>query len=53
MQAQLAHYTAMRDLATEHGERWGALVTAELIGRHTRELAWLAELADLAARDDR
>jgi DNA-binding PadR family transcriptional regulator len=50
--AQLAHYTVMRDLATEHGERWGALVTAELIRRHEQELAWLAELTDLAARDD-
>jgi len=45
---QLAHFTAMRDLATVHGEPWGALVTAELIRRHTRELAWLAELAELA-----
>jgi DNA-binding PadR family transcriptional regulator len=52
VQAQLAHYTAMRDLATEHGERWGALVTAELIRRHTRELAWLAELSELAAQPD-
>lgn len=31
--AQLAHFTAMRDLATAHGERWGALATAELIRR--------------------
>jgi DNA-binding PadR family transcriptional regulator len=50
--AQLAHYAAMRDLATEHGERWGALVTAELIRRHEQELAWLADLADLAAQPD-
>ena len=42
----------MRDLASEHGERWGELVTDELIRRHTRELAWLAELAELAAQPD-
>ena len=46
---QLAHLAMMRDLASEHGERWGELVTNELIRRHTRELAWLAELAELAA----
>ena len=34
VQAQLAHYQAMRDLAVAHGERWGAIVTAELIRRH-------------------
>ena len=49
---QLAHLDAMRDLATVHGERWGALVTAELIRRHSRELTWLAELAGLAAQPD-
>ena len=49
---QLAHLAMMRDLASEHGERWGELVTDELIRRHTRELAWLAELGELAARDD-
>jgi DNA-binding PadR family transcriptional regulator len=49
---QLAHLNAMRDLATAHGERWGALVTAELIRRHEQELAWLAELGDLAAQPD-
>jgi DNA-binding PadR family transcriptional regulator len=42
---QLAHLAMMRDLASEHGERWGELVTDELIRRHNRELAWLAELA--------
>src|SRR5579872_7158276 len=52
VQTQLAHYKAMGDLAAEHGERWGALATAELIRRHSRELAWLAELGELAARDD-
>ncbi len=46
--AQLAHLTAMRDLATAHGERWGALATAELIRRHEQELAWLAGLGELA-----
>jgi DNA-binding PadR family transcriptional regulator len=49
---QLAHLAMMRDLASEHGERWGELVTHELIRRHTRELAWLAELAELAAHPD-
>jgi DNA-binding PadR family transcriptional regulator len=49
---QLAHFNAMRDLAIAHGERWGALVTAELIRRHEQELAWLAELGDLAAQPD-
>ncbi len=47
---QLAHYRTMLDLAVAHGERWGALATAELIRRHEQELAWLAELAELAAR---
>jgi len=45
---QLAHHRAMRELAEASGERWGALVTAELIRRHEQELAWLAELAELA-----
>jgi DNA-binding PadR family transcriptional regulator len=49
---QLAHSYAMRDLAVAHGERWGALVTAELIRRHEHELAWLAELGDLAVQPD-
>ena len=49
---QLNHLTAMHALAIDHGERWGALVTAELIRRHEHELAWLAELGELAARDD-
>jgi len=48
----LAHARVMRDLADAGGERWGALVTAELISRYERELAWLAELAVLAAQDD-
>jgi len=47
---QLAHLTAMRDLARGHGERWGELVTAELIRRHEQELAWLTELNKLAAQ---
>jgi len=45
---QLAHYRAMLDLAVAHGERWGALATRELIRRHEQELAWLAELGELA-----
>jgi DNA-binding PadR family transcriptional regulator len=48
----LTHTQMMRDLAVASGERWGALVTTELISRYTRELAWLAELADLAAQPD-
>jgi DNA-binding PadR family transcriptional regulator len=50
VRAQLAHLTVMRDLAIEHGERWGELATAELIRRHEQELAWLAGLAELAAQ---
>jgi DNA-binding PadR family transcriptional regulator len=49
---QLAHLHTMRDLATAHGEPWGALATAELIRRHEHELAWLAELGELAAQPD-
>jgi DNA-binding PadR family transcriptional regulator len=49
--AQLAHYRAMRDLAEAGRERWGALVTAELIRRHEQELAWLAELGELAQEE--
>lgn len=48
---QLAHYRAMRDLAVAGGERWGALATSELIRRHEQELAWLAELGELAATE--
>jgi len=48
---QLAHYQAMRDLAEASGERWGALVTAEMIRRHEQELAWLAELGELARQE--
>jgi len=48
----LAHAQTMRDLAEQAGERWGALVTTELIRRYTSELAWLAELGDLAAQPD-
>jgi DNA-binding PadR family transcriptional regulator len=48
----LAHAETMRDLAVASGERWAALVTAELIRRYTRELAWLAELAELAAQPE-
>ena len=48
---QLAHYQAMRGLAEASGERWGALVTAEMIRRHEQELAWLAELGELARQE--
>jgi DNA-binding PadR family transcriptional regulator len=50
VQTQLAHVQAMHTLAIERGERWGALVAAELIRRHEHELSWLAELAQLAAQ---
>lgn len=49
--ARLAHLEAMRQLAAEGGERWGALVTEELIRRDQQELRWLASLADLAGQD--
>jgi DNA-binding PadR family transcriptional regulator len=45
---QLAHYQAMHTLSAGHGDPWGALATAELIRRHEQELAWLAELGELA-----
>ena len=48
---QLAHYQAMHTLSAGHGDPWGALVTAELIRRHEQELAWLAELAELAQEE--
>jgi DNA-binding PadR family transcriptional regulator len=49
---QLAHLETMRDLAEESGERWGVVTTHELIRRHRQELAWLADLTDLAAQPD-
>jgi DNA-binding PadR family transcriptional regulator len=52
VQTQLAHFEAMRTLATERSEHWGALVTAELIRRHEHELSWLAELTHLAAQPE-
>ena len=48
---QLAHYRAMYELATDHGEPWGARATEELIRRHEQELAWLAELGELAKEE--
>ena len=48
VRAQLAHYEVMHKLAVDHGERWGARATAELIRRHQQELTWLAELGELA-----
>ena len=48
---QLAHYQAMYQLATDHREPWGARATAELIRRHEQELAWLAELGELAREE--
>lgn len=48
---QLAHYRTMHKLATDHGSPWGARATAELIRRHERELAWLAELGELAQEE--
>jgi len=52
VRTRLAHLRTMLGLATEHGEHWGALVTAELIRRHSGELAWLAQLGGLAAQPD-
>lgn len=46
---QLAHLAVMRNRAADHDERWGVLVTRELIRRHEQELSWLAELSELAA----
>ena len=51
VRSQLAHYQAMRKLATDHGELWGVRATAELIRRHEQELAWLAELGELAREE--
>jgi DNA-binding PadR family transcriptional regulator len=51
VRGQLTHYQTMRTLAAEHGERWGALATAELIRRHEQELTWLAELGELAREE--
>jgi DNA-binding PadR family transcriptional regulator len=48
---QLTHYHAMYNLASDHGEPWGARATAELIRRHEQELAWLAELGELAEEE--
>jgi len=48
---QLAHYQAMHTLSAGYGHPWGALVTAELIRRHEQELAWLAELGELAQEE--
>jgi len=45
---QLTHYQTMHELAIDHGSLWGARATAELIRRHEQELAWLAELGELA-----
>ena len=50
VRGRLAHYQAMRDLATRHGERWGALAAAELIRRDEQELTWLAGLGERAAQ---
>ena len=51
VRGQLAHYQAMHKLATDHGDPWGARATAELIRRHEQELAWLAELGELAKQE--
>jgi len=51
VRSQLAHYEVMRTLAVDHGESWGARATTELIRRHEQELAWLAELGELAQEE--
>jgi DNA-binding PadR family transcriptional regulator len=48
LRTRLTHFRTMRDRATEHGEHWGALVTAELIRRDEQELDWLARLGEVA-----
>jgi len=50
VQAQLAHLRAMHELSPR-ARPWGELVTAELIRRHEQELAWLAELGELAREE--
>jgi DNA-binding PadR family transcriptional regulator len=49
---QLAHLEQMADQASAHGEKWGAIVTTELIRRDRQELAWLADLTVLAAKEE-
>jgi DNA-binding PadR family transcriptional regulator len=48
----MAHTETMRGLAVASDEGWGALVITELLARYTRELAWLTEVADLAAQPE-
>jgi DNA-binding PadR family transcriptional regulator len=48
---RLVHLERMGQQAGAHGEKWGAIVTAELIRRHEQELAWLADLQELAAEE--
>lgn len=50
VRARLTHFHTMQDLAVEHGEHWGALVTAEMIRRDEQELDWLLDLGDLVAK---
>jgi len=49
---RLEHLEQMGRQAAAHGERWGAVVTAELIRRNDQELAWLADLEELAAEEE-
>jgi DNA-binding PadR family transcriptional regulator len=49
---RLAHLLVMRNMAGERGERWGTVVTDELIRRDERELLWLDSLGELAAEDE-
>jgi DNA-binding PadR family transcriptional regulator len=49
VRSRLAHFRKMRDLATAHGEHWGALVAGELARRDEQELDWLAGLGELVA----
>jgi DNA-binding PadR family transcriptional regulator len=44
VRGRLEHLRAMRDMASSRDERWGALVTDELIRRDERELDWLGML---------
>lgn len=48
LRTRLAHYHEMHELA--RGDRWAELATAELIGRSTRELAWIESLRGEVSR---
>jgi DNA-binding PadR family transcriptional regulator len=49
---QLTHLERMQEQSSAVGEKWGAIVTAELIRRGRQELAWLSGLETLAAKEE-